>query len=60
MLIKTEEIVGYIQDHVTICVDCVDEGDDLSQLTSESILTQRDVSAEDELWFCDRCNKRIV
>ena len=38
-----------------VCQDHLRDGDVI-----ESIVTQDDIDNNDELYFCDRCDKRIV
>jgi len=59
--IKSEEVVAYqFYDGISselVCPDCLTT-DEASGLTQEEVLTSGDLSEED-LHFCDRCQKRV-
>lgn len=55
MVVKSEEIVGFIVGEQTLCCDCAK---DFSPEKAEDVLVA-DEDSED-LTFCDSCRKRII
>jgi len=56
--IKSEEIAGFFIDEQCVCCDCVQPNEEL-EATREEVIVQAQVEAEDSVYFCDRCQKRI-
>ncbi len=57
MPLKTD-IVGYISGHVLLCRNCGGP-DDVDRGSEENQVTIQDVESAGEVWFCDRCGKRL-
>jgi len=56
--VNPEDIRGYFVGSELVCLDCV-ENEEANDALGEDILTQDQIEAGDELFFCDRCKKRI-
>jgi hypothetical protein len=54
--IKKDEILGYQFDTETICRECATL-EELKDLTRAELLTAKSIG--EDLFFCDRCKKRI-
>ena len=57
-IIKCEEIVGFFVNEQCVCCDCVQPDEELA-VTQEELILQAQVEVEDNVYFCDRCQKRI-
>lgn len=55
--IKVEGIIGYEIDAETVCTGCLQQGEDDDLEENQYILESN--RNDEELIFCDRCNKRI-
>ena len=55
---KQDEIIGYCIDNETICFDCITK-EERNDLTQDQILTEEEAAKDDDIIFCDRCEKRI-
>ena len=52
------DIVGYISGHVLVCRNCAGP-DEICESSEESRVTIQDVESAEEVWFCDKCGKRL-
>ena len=55
-VIKLDEIVAAWVENELVCAECLGDGetDDV-----EKIVTQDELDNSEDLYFCDRCKKRI-
>jgi len=58
MVIKAEDVMGYFVGEECVCADCATK-DEEATVTQNEIITRDVTENEDELYFCDRCNKQI-
>jgi len=57
-VIKVEDIMGYFVGQECVCCDCATKEEEV-EVTQSEIITIDDVEDDDELYFCDRCEKQI-
>ena len=59
-VIKVEDIVGYYVGQECVCCDCATKEEVADSVVSlQYIITSNDVESDEELYFCDRCDKLI-
>jgi len=56
--IKSEDILGYYVGEELICSKCITD-EELSEVKQDDILTEQDANNSDDMFFCDRCKKKI-
>ena len=57
-VISVEDIIGYWIGEQCVCCDCASQQEE-NEATQNEIITLADVESEDNLYFCDRCEKQI-
>jgi len=58
MIIKAEDVMGYLIGEECVCIDCATKYEEAEAIQNE-IITRDVIENKDELYFCDRCNKQI-
>ena len=53
-VIKREDVVASWVDGQLVCADCLQDKDE-----ETSFLTEEDIDSSDDIYVCDRCQKRI-
>jgi uncharacterized protein with PIN domain len=59
-IIKEEEIAGYHlnTDASVVCKGCI-TAEEVSAITEEEIIPQKEVDDSDDFYFCNRCKKLL-
>jgi hypothetical protein len=60
-MIKAEDVVGYwtgYQDREIVCTNCITDAE-MKDISEGQIITDSEREYEGNLFFCDRCKKRI-
>lgn len=56
--VKIEDIVGYRIGGELVCDECVQKGE-TDDLEENDYITGDELEKEDEIFFCDRCKKKL-
>jgi hypothetical protein len=57
-VIKSEDARAFQIDEEIVCAACI-EDEERGEVTADDIITSKKVDGSEDLWFCDRCKKRI-
>ena len=57
-VVRAEDIIGYFVGQECVCCDCASKKEE-EIVSQNEIITLDDVESDDELYFCDRCQKQI-
>ncbi|MGA2977312.1 MAG: hypothetical protein ABSF77_18550 [Spirochaetia bacterium] len=62
-IIRTEDILAYRVGNYNsnseiVCLECVSD-DESNEATEETFILRDEIERSEELYFCDRCKKRI-
>lgn len=53
-IVRPEDMAAYWVGRQLVCAECLRDDDDF-----ESVVTQDEVENSEDLYYCDRCKKRI-
>lgn len=56
--IKKDDIRGYHIESEIVCANCATD-DEEAGLKEADVITENDADESEDLYFCDRCNKRM-
>jgi hypothetical protein len=60
MKIEAEDVIAYRIDQDLVCEECATEAEKQETMQSlDTLLLRDEYEGSDDLWFCDRCKKRI-
>ena len=56
-IVTKDEIAAYQLNHELVCTDCIKKEEEIT--SEDTIVRQTQIDDSDDLYFCDRCKKRI-
>ncbi len=56
---KNEDVIGYRIGEEVVCRDCVSK-EEADNVEEEDLILESEEANNDDLIFCNRCNKKII
>ena len=57
-IVKSDEFRGAHFDEWLVCHDCMTD-EDWAALQEDQVVTDSEIEKTDDMYFCDRCKKRL-